>query len=150
MTQCTAAAVLAAISLAPFVEAADTRPEPTQEARQAARQFGDALLGGRASALRPVLPGRGKVHLSLSLLGPEEGAFGAGQVEALFRNFLESGSVRSFEVLRVEAEGKTSAFVHARLTVVDRRGQRAGTRMHLAFETEGERWVLREIKETAE
>ncbi len=150
MSRCAVGAVVGAISLGLLAQAADSRPEPSDAARGAARQFGDALLDGRASALRPILPERGNVYLSLSRLGPEEGSFGSGQVEALFRHFFASGSVRSFEVLRVETEGDSSALVHARLAVVDREGQRAGTRMHLAFEPEGERWVLREIKETAE
>lgn len=143
------AAVLA-MGLGLPAEPADPRPGPSDSAREAARRFGDALLKGSASALRPVLPDRGNVYLSLSRLGPEEGSFGSGQVEAVFRHFFASGSVRSFEVLRVETEGKASALVHARLAVVDREGQRAGARLHVAFEPEGERWVLREIKETAE
>ena len=57
-------------------------------ARAAAQIFGRALVAGNAEALRAILPAQGKVHLTLTRLGPEEGNFGARQVEAVFRDFL--------------------------------------------------------------
>src|SRR6185436_15528656 len=58
------------------------------DARKAARAFGQALTSGRADGLRPILAEHGRLQLSLVRLGPEEGYFAAGQVEALFRDFL--------------------------------------------------------------
>jgi hypothetical protein len=75
-------------------------------ARAAAATFGSALVAGSAEALRPILPERGRVHVSLKRMGPEEGMFGARQVEALFRDFLAKGKVASFDVkfdLKVDA-----------------------------------------------
>lgn len=119
-------------------------------ARTAARTFGRALVAGNAEALRPILPTQGRVHVSLSRLGPEEGSFGARQVEALFRDFLAKGTVDSFDIVRCENDGRRSALAHGRATITDRDGRGGPIALHLGFESEGERWVLREVKETAE
>ena len=119
-------------------------------ARAAAMTFGRALVAGSAEALRPILPEHGRVHLALARLGPEEGLFGARQVEALFRDFLASGRVASLDVVRCESDGKRSALAHARAAITDRDGRSDRIGLRLGFESEGERWVLREVKETAE
>jgi len=119
-------------------------------ARAAAQTFGRALVAGNAEGLRPILPEHGRVHLTLSRLGPEEGSFGARQVEALFRDFLAKGSVASFDVLRCESDGRRSALAHGRAAITDRDGRGGRVAFHLGFESEGDRWVLREVKETAE
>jgi len=133
--------------LAPVAAGAATGEE---EARRAARLFGQALTSGQASVLRPILPVGGKIHLAASRLVPEEGYFGASQVEALLGDFLSQGSVRSFEVMRLESDGKTNALARARAVLTDRQGRPARLGIHLSFQTEDERWVLREIKETLE
>ena len=119
-------------------------------ARAAAQTFGRALVAGKAEALRPILPEHGKVHMTLSRLGPEEGSFGTRQVEAVFRDFLAKGTVVSFDVVRCESDGRRSALAHGRATITDRDGRGGRIAFHLGFETEGDRWVLREVKETAE
>ncbi len=121
-----------------------------EQARAAAEAFGRALVRGQASSLRAVLPERGKVHLVLNRMGPEEGFYGAGQVEALFRDFLAAGAVTSFEVSRLESDGHSSTLVHSRAQIKDREGRPARVALHLAFQPEDGRWVLREVKETAE
>ena len=121
-----------------------------EDARKAARLFGQALTSGQASLLRSILPEGGKIHLAASRIVPEEGYFGASQVEALLGDFLSQGSVRSFELLRLESDGKTNALAHARAVLTDRQGRPARLGIHLAFQTEENRWVLREIKETLE
>ncbi len=120
------------------------------QARKAARLFGQALTSGQASLLRSILPAGGKVHLAASRLVPEEGYFGSSQIEALLGDFLSQGSVRSFELLRLESDGQTSALAHARAVLTDRQGRPARLGIHLSFQTEDDRWVLREIKETLE
>jgi hypothetical protein len=95
-----------------------------------------------------VLPERGRLHLSLTKFGPENGHFGRKQVEALFGDFFTRGSVRSFEVLSLECEADSYAIVQARARIVGGDGRNANVVLHLAFETEDERWVLREIRET--
>ena len=120
------------------------------EAKAAAQMFGNALVARSAEGLRPILPKEGRVHLTLARLGPEEGLFGARQVEAVFHDFLAKGSVVSFEIKRCESDPKRSALTHARATIVDRDGRKARVGFHLGFEPEGGRWVLREVKETAE
>ena len=119
-------------------------------ARAAAATFGRALVAGSAEALRPILPERGRVHVTLSRLGPEEGLFGARQVEALFRDFLAKGKVDWFDVRRCESDGNRSALAHGTAAIVDRNGSSGRIGLHLALEREAERWVLREVKETAE
>jgi hypothetical protein len=119
-------------------------------ARRAAAAFGSALLAGKADALRPLLPERGRVRLTLARLGPEQGSFGAHQVEALFRDFLAHGRFTSFDVARCEGDAKGSALAHAAATIVDRDGRNGRIALHLGLETEGGRWVLREVKESAE
>ncbi len=119
-------------------------------ARAAAATFGRALVAGSAEALRPVLPERGRVHVTLSRLGPEEGLFGARQVEALFRDFLAKGKIASFDVMRCESDGRSSALAHGTAAIIDRDGRSGRIGLHLGLEQEAERWVLREVKETAE
>ena len=121
-----------------------------ESARAAATTLGRALLAGNAQALRPILPEHGRVHLTLSRLGPEEGSFGARQVEAVFLDFLARGKVTSFEVTRCESDGRRSALAHATAAITDRDGRSGRIGLHLGFESEGERWVLREVKETVE
>jgi hypothetical protein len=121
-----------------------------EDARRSARLFGQALTSGQASVLRPILPANGKVHLAISHLVPEEGYFGASQVEALLADFLSQGSVRSFEVLRLESDGKTNALARGRAVLTDRQGRPVRLGIHLAFQTEDDRWVVREIKEIVE
>jgi len=141
-SSCLAVAVVLLLSLA--------AAEADDGARTAAQTFGRALVAGKAEALRPILPEHGKVHMTLSRLGPEEGSFGARQVEAVFRDFLAKGAVASFEVVRCENDGRRSALAHGRATITDRDGRSGRVGFHLGFEPEGERWVLREVKETAE
>ena len=117
--------------------------------RVAAETFGNALESGHPERLRQILPKEGKVRLKLASFGPEDGFFGAGQVEALFRNFLEHGSVKKFEVTRVDGDA-TYALVHARVALVDRDGRDQLVGMQLAFQPEDQRWILREIKELRE
>ena len=119
-----------------------------EAARQAARAFGQALKKADASQMRPILPQRGKVQLRLVRLGPEEGFFSSGQVEALMRDFLKQGSVRSFDLLRTEQGPSGFGIVEARAMVTDRDGRVARLALHLAFEPEDDRWVLREMRES--
>jgi hypothetical protein len=137
-------AVVVAVACTPAATFAD------DGAKKAANVFGQALVARAPSALRPILPQQGRVHLSLIRLGPEEGLFGAQQVEAVFRDFLASGSVASFELVRCESDPKRSALAHGRAAITDRQGRSVRIGIHLGFEPEGDRWVLREVKETAE
>lgn len=140
---CCLAVLFAVILASPTADADDG-------ARAAATAFGRALVAGNAQALRPVLPEHGKIHVSLVRLGPDEGSFGARQVEALFRDFLAKGKVSSFDVVRCESDGSRSALARGAASITDRDGRSGRIGLHLAFESEGERWVLREVKETAE
>lgn len=142
-------AVLSALALASLVALPPARAA-SDPARAAAEAFGRALVGGRAEALRPLLPTRGKVRMTLVRFGPEDGTFAPQQVEALFRSFLATGKVTSFVVSRCESDGRSSGLAHARAALVDRDGRGGRVGVHLGFEPEGERWVLREVKETAE
>ena len=119
-------------------------------ARAAAAAFGHALVSGNAQALRPILPEQGRVHVTLTRLGPEEGSFGARQVEAVFRDFLAKGKVASFDVARCECGGHRSALAHGKAVITDRDGRSGRIGLHLGFESEDGRWVLREVKETTE
>lgn len=144
------AIVTTALAFLSWTAPAGAQPDGTEAARVAARQFGQSLVASQPAALRAILPEHGNVRLVLTRLGPENGSFGASQVEALFRDFLSVGQVRSFEVLRLQCDGTSSALVQGRASVVDRDGRPARVTLHLAFEPEGSRWVLREVKETTE
>lgn len=119
-----------------------------QAARSAAQQVGSALTRGNPALLRAVLPARGNVQLCLQVLGPADGSFSPGQVEALLRDFLRQGSARSFDLLSVEQDGQRYALARGRVALTDRQGRPADVDLHLAFQPEEGRWVLREIRET--
>ena len=119
-----------------------------EQARTAALEFGRALTRDDAQAMRSILPTRGKVRLRLVRFGPEEGAYSAQQVQALFNDFLRQGAVRSFDLLRLQSAEDQYALAQARARVVDRDGRPADVDLHLTFQPEGDRWVLREIRET--
>ena len=119
-------------------------------ARDATAAFGRALTSSQASSLKPILPAKGKVHLALARLGPEEGMFAAGQVVAVFRDFLASGRVASFDVSSVDGDERTGATAVARAAITDRDGRQATVSLRLGFAPEDGRWVLREVKETSE
>lgn len=135
---------------AALMASTDASSQDIDGARAAAERFGSALTSGRASALRAVLPAQGKVRLSLRHLGPEDGAFASGQVEAVFASFLTAGSVRSFSVVSVDSDGRTAALAVARAEVTDRDGRSARVAFRLSLEPETGRWVLREVRETTE
>ena len=118
--------------------------------REAAEVFGRSLTRPDPSLLRYVLPSRGKVRLSLDRMGPENGAFGPPQAEALLRDFLAAGSVQSFQVFTVDTDGRSYAVVGARAGLTDRRGRAARVRIRMALEPENGRWVLRELRESPE
>jgi len=119
-------------------------------ARDATAAFGRALTSSQASSLKPILPAKGKVHLALARLGPEEGMFAAGQVVAVFRDFLASGRVGSFDLVSVDGDERTGATGVARAAITDRDGRQATVSLRLGFASEDGRWVLREVKETGE
>lgn len=118
------------------------------EARSAAQQVGSALKQGNPSLLRAVLPARGNVQLRLQVLGPVDGSFSPGQAEALLRDFFRQGSASSFELLSVEHDPQRYALARGRAMLTDRQGRPACVDLHLAFQPEDGRWVLREIRET--
>jgi hypothetical protein len=133
-------------SLAAVVAAAPAEDAP----RAAAQQLGGALVAHDASRLRPILPARGKVRLQLARLGPEQGSFGAGQVEAVFRDALRQVRVQEFTIERLQLapEGQL-ALVEARAALTDRAGRPCSTVLHLTLAPEDSRWVLRGIREAS-
>lgn len=139
--------ILVLVLLLPRPAAGATTEE---DARKCARVFGQALTTAKAETLRQILPGRGKVHVVLTRFGPEDGFFGSSQVEALIGNFLAEATVRSFEVIRLESDEQSSALINARAVLTDRQGRPGRVKIHLSFEPEDARWVLREIKEAVE
>jgi hypothetical protein len=118
-----------------------------QQAKVAALEFGRALTRADTSSMPSTLPSRGKVRLRLVRFGPEDGSYSAEQVQALFKEFLRHGSVRSFDLLRLQSASDQYALAHARARIVDRDGRPAEVDLHLTFQPEGGRWVLREIRE---
>ncbi len=121
----------------------------TDAALAAVNAFGNAMQRGEASLLRPLLPQKGKVQLKLDRLGPEQGSFSASQVEALLRDFLAQGLVRGFQVLRVDDHPHGLALASTRVDLTDKQGRPATVELHLTFQSEGDRWVLRGIRETS-
>ncbi len=118
------------------------------EAQRAALGFARALQSADTRLLKPILPKRGKVQLRLVHLGPEKGYFSSSQVEALLRNFLDNGSAESFDIVRLECEPSRLAVVHGRASLIDSQGRSVEVGIHLVFQPEGDRWVLREIRES--
>jgi hypothetical protein len=116
-------------------------------ARACASVFGDALSKGNAALLKSILPGRGKVQMRLVRLGPEDGDFSAGQVQAVFDDFLKRGAVKSFQVVHVEYDKSGYALVRGRANLIDRSGRAGTVDLQLALQPEGERWMLRGIRE---
>ncbi len=118
-----------------------------QLAKSAALEFGRALMRADTSALASVLPSRGKVRLRLICFAPEEGSYSSEQVQALFKDFLRQGVVRSFDLLRVQCSSEQFALVQARARISDRDGRLTDVDLHLTLEPDGDRWVLRELRE---
>jgi hypothetical protein len=129
--------------------AADPVVPTPEQAQDTAREFGRALTQSDTAALRSLLPEMGKVRLRLvRMAGPEEGSYSPGQVETLLADFLRRGSVESFAILRDEGSHDGYALVHGLAKVVCPEGQHEEIHLHLTFEAERGRWVLREIRET--
>ena len=117
-------------------------------AHEAVERFGHALTSADTSLLKSLLPRRGKVQLRLVRMGSYEGYFSPSQVEALLRDFLDQGAVRSFRALRVEHDPGGVALARTRLELTDRQGRPVSVEVRLAFQPEDGHWVLREIRET--
>ena len=137
--------VALALALVPAPVLADTLDE--EQARRAAEAFGRALVAGDTSALRPVLPARGKVRMRIADLA-EEGSFSASQAEALLRDLLRQGPLESFDLLRVDCTPARHAMARARARVAWRDSRGTDVFFHLMFQPEDGHWVLREIRET--
>ena len=121
-----------------------------ESAAEAAEVFGLAVTSSDLKQLRSVLPDQGRVRLKLVHLGPEDGQFSAGQVEAILKDFLANGSVDSFEIVRTEGDDRNYGMVVGRAALIDRSGRARRVGLLLSFQPEAGRWVLREIKETEE
>jgi len=119
-----------------------------EQARRAALEFGRALKSGDSGQMRALLPSSGKVRLRLVAFGPEEGSYSGEQVQALFKDFFRQGTVRSYELVRLECASEQFTLVQAVTGIVDRVGRPTQVQLHLTFQPEGNRWVLREIRET--
>ena len=118
-----------------------------ERVRDVASAFGNALTD--EASLRPWLPAKGKVRLHLVRMGAEDGYFSSSQVDALLQDFLDRGAVRSFEIARIEAERDDCiAVVTSRLAVTDSDGRPSRVELRLSIHPEGERWVVREIRES--
>ena len=135
------------VLLTAWVTSAVVAAPDEQAARACAGMFGDALSKGNASLLKTILPGRGKVQMRLVRLGPEDGDFSAGQVQAVFDDFLKRGAVKSFQVVRVEYDKSGYALVRGRAELIDRSGRAGTVGLHLSLQPEGDRWILRGIRE---
>ena len=120
-----------------------------EQARKAALEFGRALKSGDSAQLRGLLPSNGKVRLRLVVFGPEEGSYSREQVQALFKDFFRQGAVRSYDLVRLDCASEQITLVQALTGVVDRDGRKIHVHLHLTLQPEGDRWVLREIRETA-
>jgi hypothetical protein len=130
-----------------------TTPSPLastgeEQARRAAQEFGRALKSGGSGQMRALLPSSGKVRLRLVAFGPEEGSYSGEQVQALFKDFFRQGKVRSYEIVRLDCASEQFTLVQAVTGIVDRAGRPIQVHLHLTFQPEGNRWVLREIRET--
>jgi hypothetical protein len=141
-------ATLLVLLLAGWPVVAAAEDPAIDQARGAALKFGQALKSGDVSLLRAILPDQGKVRLNLHCLGPAEGFFSSGQVEALLREFLEQGAIRSFDLIRLDHDPEHFAIAHGRSLLTDREGRPARIDIYLAFQPESDRWVLREVRET--
>jgi hypothetical protein len=139
---------LALVFVALFARAVVAEGPDEQAARRAVDRFGAALVRGDVTQLREILPAKGKVQLKLVRMGPEDGFFSSSQVEALLRDFLTLGSVGRFEATRVEYDPQGGALASARVELKDKHGSPSTVGVHLAFQPEGQTWVLREIRET--
>jgi len=136
-------ALLAGALLAAAPDPGDDGPTAS-----AARAFGTALLAADASRLRAILPAEGSIRVRLERLGPAEGPYRAAQFEALIRDFLRAGSVHEFELLDVDGASPTYGTARARARLTDRAGRPAEIDLHLAFESAGPRWTLKEVRES--
>lgn len=130
--------------------AVESRSEPDAPPARAARAFGEALVRPDAAGLRAAFPHAGKVRLSLRVLGPEDGLYGPGQAEAVFRELLTKTAVRSFDVSRVESDGRTGGLAILRLVLTDRDGHDRRVGLRLTLEPERGTWVVREVREAPE
>lgn len=123
-------------------------PSPSGDPAEAAQVFRRAMQASDASLLRPILPSRGRVQLRFESLGDERGFFSAEQVESLIRDIFESDTTIDLAIDGVETEKGDYTLVHGSLKRTDSTGRASSARIHLAFQPEDGRWVLREIRET--
>ena len=141
-------AILSILSILMFAGLLGAQSAETDDARKSAERFARALEGSNAGLIGAMLPEQGKIQLRLRRLGPEEGAFSGRQVESLFRDFFRQGVIRSAEVERIDQQTGSYALGRLRVHGVDAEGRKLDLRLHLGFQTENERWILREIRET--
>jgi hypothetical protein len=116
------------------------------DAGAAAGRFGRALTAGDVDALADLLPKTGKVRLLLLHFGPQDGYFSGGQVRAVFADYFDQASVSSVKILRVQRDEGVS-LVQTEAALIDRLDRARNVRLQLTFRLEGDRWVLRELRE---
>ena len=140
--------ILLALLVATLASAQAPATLGEEQALEQALRFGTALESADAGALRDLLPHRGKIRVHLDLLGPEEGAFGASQVRALFAEVLARIAIREFEIERLDCDPGRYALVQARMRASSGAGEPTDLRLQLTFRPGGDAWRVQEIRET--
>jgi hypothetical protein len=120
--------------------------EPTEGAGEAVNAFGQALTSGKSSALKRWFPDDGKIRVRLVQFGDEQGALRSGQLLVILQAFFERGAVDRFKIETIE-EADTIAIVIAIVQLRTTHGTRESVRLHLSFQRNGDRWVVREFRE---
>ncbi|MFQ5670678.1 MAG: DUF4783 domain-containing protein [Acidobacteriota bacterium] len=116
---------------------------------QAVEHLEQAFQAGEARRLRAILPGKGRLHLSIPSLSPRAGYFSADQAVYFLDDLFRRHPVVEFTARQEEHDGSGRVFVRGRLTVRTREAKRRILNLHFLLIREEDRWVLREIREHA-
>lgn len=116
---------------------------------QALSHVEDAFSKGAVRHLRPLLPERGKILLSLPSLGLTEEYVSGSQCEYLLGDLFHRFTVRTFVLEKRTSPTPPGERVTARgrLTVGGESTERRALSLHVLLSLEDEAWKLREIRE---
>jgi hypothetical protein len=125
-------------------------PPSWSSSDRAVRAATDALLawlaGGQGDLPDGVLPERGTVRFGLRTLGSARSAVGPGQARAVLDDLRQVLRRHRITTESVDVHESSWAWVRVRATAP---GGRAIVVVLLAFHAEGDRWVLRELREAS-
>jgi len=127
------------------------RSEPDQALISSYESIRQAFRLRQVSPLSPILPGAGKVYLSVKMITSEPGYYSRDQMEALLRQAFSTIQTVRFHInIDLDSAGRAerSVAVCPAIWSYTSKGVRGDLNLRFLLNKQQDRWMLAEIRET--